>query len=142
MNCRSLRLFIVILLVSAFVIACSDADDNGEPDADLASDVATDDDVEQMDATAPDAEADGGNFEGEICPEDGSFDHLDDGQCSDGEGESMPCAAGHWCLASDHCVGQGGVGAPEECRVMNCGVIECSEQCECIGDSTCVCSDD
>ncbi len=116
-----MRLVLLCLLMLVLLApGCSEDENDREPDA----------------STESDADA---GFEREICPEDGSFAHLEPGECTDGEGGSFPCIASGRCLAADHCVGQGGAGSPDSCRTMECGVIDCAPDCTCVAESVCEC---
>lgn len=143
------RWFVVVSLVVLIAGGCSTDDDPAETtDAGL-QDAQEDDDAEEDVTEDADSEStdtpDAGDYEGEICPDDGSFDHYDPGSCileGSDEQSAANCPASHQCLDPDHCVGQGGVGEPEECRTVNCGVIDCAPGCECVGDSICECPDE
>ena len=124
---------LVTVLLAAVIIACGP--DDGPPSRE--DDPSDQDNEETADDTDEDA------LERTICAEDGFFDHYDPGACTSSDrdsGEAYECPAGSVCLASDHCVGQGGAGPiGDSCRDMTCGVLDCLGDCTCVEPSVCSC---
>ena len=160
MKCR--RFCIAATLLILLVLGCSSDDEpDTSPDAgptdvhedttqsEDASDVesADTDDTNDTDDTTDTADTnDTDDLSKKICPEDGSFDHYEPGSCvleSEEEQSASNCPAGNLCLPDAHCVGQGGgLGPTEDCRILDCGVIDCAQGCTCVEESICVCPDD
>lgn len=132
---KRLRWFLTLSLALLLLVGCP-PDDDPDPATDTGLQ-----DVEDADSEDADSE----ELASEICPEDGSFDYIDPGSCIlQGQDQSASnCPASSMCGAGAHCVGQGGAdGPPEDCRTLNCGVIDCASECECVAQSICECPEE